>query len=469
MAADSAKDVELAHWELAQRNVFVKEVQITEEPVGGDDTDKNNLQPFSSSFFSSDLAHIRRGYFSIIFHSVGITLLLMWICLSVYWAALAYSDRLTHNLTAWFIDRDNNTIGHAVWAGINNDTTPGPQLGWSQVDPTILPSDDDVMQAVINEHVWLALVVETNATDKLSDARQTGNSAFNPTSLLTVYYAEARQEIAIGTYVIPKSNNLLGEITSYLATASAQQYFAQIYAQGQVNETALQLIAQAPQTISPGISWTTVNLRPFNAPVASAVTVVGQIFLCIFTFITATAHTSALALVQKYLRFSSYLRLRFAVPLLIYIPMSLTYTAVSLAFKLPINAKFSPAGGFFIMWIYVYLGTTASGLAMESMLTVLGPNLTPVFLFCFIIANISTSIIARELQPAFFGYGIAFPFWNLSQAIRTIVFNTHSYLPRNAGVLVAWIVLSALTMSLFSWYCRYKVTAAARSKMHERR
>ncbi|KAG1750623.1 uncharacterized protein EDB91DRAFT_699039 [Suillus paluster] len=391
----------------------------------------------------------------------------MWICLSVYWAALAYSNGLTSNLTAWFIDRDNNSIGHALWAAIDNNTTPGQKLGWSQVDPTVLGSDDDVMQAVINEQVWLALVVETNATDKLSGARQTGDSTFNPTSLITVYYAEARQEISAGTYVIPISNNLLGEITSSLATASAQQYLAQIYAQGQVNETALQLIAQAPQTISPGISWTSVNLRPFNAPVASAVVVIGQIYLCIFTFIVASANAAALALVQEHLRFSSYLRLRFAVPLLIYIPMSLTYTLVSLAFGLPMNTRFSAAGGFLLMWMYVYLGTSTLGLAMESMLTVLGENFTPVFLFSFIIANLSSSIIAHELQPAFFGFGIVFPFWNLSQAIRTIVFDTHSYLPRNAGVLVAWTVLSALTMTLFTWYRRHEATV--RLKMHGRR
>ncbi|KAG1871771.1 hypothetical protein DFJ58DRAFT_762342 [Suillus subalutaceus] len=79
-------------------------------------------------------------------------------------------------------------------------------FSWSRVDPTIFASDEDMMQAVINEQVWLALVVETNATDKLSDARKTGNSTFNSTSLLTVHYAQARQEIAVGTYVLDYGN-----------------------------------------------------------------------------------------------------------------------------------------------------------------------------------------------------------------------------------------------------------------------
>ncbi|KAG1744774.1 hypothetical protein EDB19DRAFT_1694172 [Suillus lakei] len=468
MSYEDGKDVELTHMGPAEKTVYIPELQVAEESVlGADDIDKELPQSYSFSFFSPGLARARREYLSITWYSAGMVLLMMWILLSVYWAALAYSDALSSNLTAWFIDRDNDTIGHAIWSGINDNTT-GLQLGWSQVDPAIFASDEDVMQAVINEEVWLALVVETNATDKLSDARKTGNSAFNPTSLLTIYYAEARQEIAVGTYVIPISSNLLGEITSSLAAASAQQYFTQIYAQGQVNETALQLIAQAPQTISPGIGWTTVNLRPFNAPVASAVLVVGQIYLLIFAFIMAEANASARALIQEHLQLSSYLRLRFAVPLLTYVPMSLTYVLVSLAFGLPMNAKFSAAGGFFLMWIYVYLGTSGFGLTFEFILTVL-PKFTPVFMFSIIIANISSSILPHELMPAFFRFGIAFPFWNLSQAMRTISFDTHSYLLRNAAVLVAWVVLSALTITLSTWYPRRrKVTTAARLKMHGR-
>ncbi|KAG2126055.1 hypothetical protein DEU56DRAFT_916205 [Suillus clintonianus] len=469
MSYGNGKDVELADVGPAKKNVLVTDLHISEGSVEVDDTNKEHLQPYSSSFFSPDLARIRREYFSIIFQSTGMTLLLMWILLSVYWAALAYSDRLTSNLTAWFIDRDNDTIGLALWAAINNDTSPGPRLGWSQVDPTIFASDEDVMQAVISEQIWLALVVETNATDKLSAARQTGNSTFNPTSLLTVYYATARHEVAIGTAVIPIYSNLLGEAVSSLATTSAQQYFARIYAQGQANETALQLIAQAPQTISPGIGWTTVDLRPFDAPVASASLVVGQAFQLIFTFIMVEANASARALVQKHLRLSSYLLLRFAVPLLIYVPMSLTYVLVSMTFGLPINAKFSATGGFFLMWIYVYLGTSTIGMSLESMVTVLPPRLTPFFLFLLITANLSSSVYPHELTPNFYRFGIAFPFWNVAQAMRTIVFNTHSYLMRNAGVLSGWIILSALTMTLFTCYRRgLEVKAAAKPKMDGR-
>ncbi len=112
---------------------------------------------------------------------------------------------------------------------------------------------------------------------------------------------QARQEIATGNYIVPLTTAMLQATTTAYATASAQRYFAQINSNGQPNSTALQLIASAPQTIAPGISWTMVNLRPYtyvlpihavrqdiyepfqSAPAAQAATLVGNIFLCIFS------------------------------------------------------------------------------------------------------------------------------------------------------------------------------------------
>ena len=46
-------------------------------------------------------------------------------------------------------------------------------------------------------------------------------------------------------------------------------------------------------------------------------------------------------------------------------------------------------------------------------------------------------------------------FWHYrSQAVRTIMFNTRTYLGRNAAVMIAWILLSCVTVAVFSWYMR---------------
>ncbi|KAH7918791.1 hypothetical protein BV22DRAFT_1075923 [Leucogyrophana mollusca] len=365
-----------------------------------------------SLVYTPELADLRKEYWTIVLRAVALTLLLMWACLPVYWGALAYSARMTSNLTAWFIDRDNSRLGHALWSDINNTSSPGPQLGWVFVDGDSAGSDQDIIDAVIGEQVWLALVVEANATHKLATARQNGDSSYDPASAITVYYSQARQEIATGNYVVPLSTALLEKTTSAWATTSAQQYLAQIYAQGEVNGTALELLARAPQTISPAVGWTTVNLRPLRtAPVATAVTLVGQIFLCIFAFITAMANAAARPLIQRHLRFSHYLILRFAVPLVAYVPMSLTYTLVSLAFHLPFDTRYNTASGFMLFWLYVYLGMAALGLALESMITVLTPKFVPFFLFSLIIANVASAVLPDELQPAFYSFSIAFPVW----------------------------------------------------------
>jgi hypothetical protein len=44
-------------------------------------------------------------------------------------------------------------------------------------------------------------------------------------------------------------------------------------------------LARAPLTINPAVSYTMNNLRPYNQPVASAITLVGLIYMLIFAVI----------------------------------------------------------------------------------------------------------------------------------------------------------------------------------------
>ena len=45
-------------------------------------------------------------------------------------------------------------------------------------------------------------------------------------------------------------------------------------------------------------------------------------------------------------------------------------------------------------------------------------------------------------------------------AVRAIIFDTKNHLGLNAGVLIAWIVLSCITIPLFTWITRRKDVAA---------
>jgi hypothetical protein len=44
-------------------------------------------------------------------------------------------------------------------------------------------------------------------------------------------------------------------------------------------------LAQAPSTVSNAVHYTLNNLRPYNQPVATAITLVGLIYMLIFAFI----------------------------------------------------------------------------------------------------------------------------------------------------------------------------------------
>jgi hypothetical protein len=90
----------------------------------------------------------------------------------------------------------------------------------------------------------------------------------------------------------------------------------------------------------------------------------------------------------------------------------------------------------------------SSGLALESMITILTPKYIPFFMILWIIgtlvylliypnvtnsalssttsciANVSVCIFPIDILPGIFHYGYAAPFYNLSHSIRSIAFST---------------------------------------------
>lgn len=71
------------------------------------------------------------------------------------------------------------------------------------------------------------------------------------------------------------------------------------------------------------------------------------------------------------------------------------------------------------------------------------------------------------LQPSFYRYGYGFPVFNLAEAIRTIIFNTKNKLGLNAGVLLAWVALSMVTVPLFTWIVRRKDEQEEKKRVEE--
>jgi hypothetical protein len=58
------------------------------------------------------------------------------------------------------------------------------------------------------------------------------------------------------------------------------------------------------------------------------------------------------------------------------------------------------------------------------MITLLTTRFVPFFLIIFIITNVSVSVYPLAVLPHIYRYGYAFPFYNISRAVRSIVFRT---------------------------------------------
>ena len=92
------------------------------------------------------------------------------------------------------------------------------------------------------------------------------------------------------------------------------------------------------------------------------------------------AHSTARAAIEKHLTLYSYLTLRVVTPLTVYIPLSMSYALINLAFRLPFGTHFSFGKGFMAFFGFLYLGMASLGLALEAMITLLQPRFVPLFL-----------------------------------------------------------------------------------------
>ncbi|KAG8926597.1 hypothetical protein FRC01_008640, partial [Tulasnella sp. 417] len=421
------------------------------------------------------VAHLRAIYLKILGMTVVLLICAMWICFSVYWGSLGETTQHVPNLKGLVINRDgaDGVLGQAILAAFEANSrgegvAPNAHLTWVVTDPSSLPTSDDVAHAVVEEHAWAAVVVNSAATSLLTSARASGNSSYDPRTAITFYYNQGRNEIAANSFIVPYTTALLqSTLTSFNAKFNSEFFTALASDASQMSQQALAAVIQAPLTVSQPFSYEPVNLRPYTKTAAQAVLLVGQIYITIFAFVITMTHDFARGIISPFLRFSSYARMRLFVPLVLYIPVSFSYAMVNLPFKLTFDAKYSYAGGFFLFWVFVYIGMAGLGLAKEAMITLLTPRFVAYFLIALIIFNVSVASVPIALQPSFYRYGYGFPVFNLAEAIRTIIFNTKSKLGLNAGVLLAWVVLSMVTVPLFTWIIRRKDEQDARKAVEE--
>lgn len=393
---------------------------------------------------------MRKIVIKILAGTVLITTIVMWLCAPVYWGSLWKADKYVNRLAVRVIDRDGGAIGAELSGALLNLTGPQdtPKYFWTSRDE--FPTMDAIYHDIVQEGAWASVVIMEGATAALQRARQDADAAYDGKQAVQVVYAQARSETAIGSYLMPALQRDLGAITGRMSAESVSQFLAS------AQPATVQALARAPGTLVAPISYHPANLRPYNQPVATAITLVGLIYMLIFSFTVTMTNNACREIIAPYMTTGHYIAYRLIMPLVLYLPLSFFFAMINLPFKIHFGAHFNYAAGFFLWAFIMYLGMASVGFATEFMITLVGPRFISFFLIPLIIVNVSVVTLPHELQPWIYRYGVAMPFYNASRAVRTLIFDTKSELGRNCGILLGWIGVSLITVSLATWLMRRK-------------
>lgn len=100
-----------------------------------------------------------------------------------------------------------------------------------------------------------------------------------------------------------------------------------------------------------------------------------------------------------------------------------------------------------------FFGMIALGLACENMAMVVGQPWMGLFLIFWVITNVSTSFYDIEIAPSFYRWGYAWPLHSIVEGSRQILFNLHSRIGLDFGILIAW---GAVNTAFFPFCCFFQ-------------
>ncbi|PPR02814.1 hypothetical protein CVT26_009600 [Gymnopilus dilepis] len=419
-------------------------VSITQlRPEQNDADSAPNL--FNRRFWQSghEMTVARATYFKILIPGlilVGLTILAIF---SIFWGALWKVP--AHPFPGWLVDLDGGEIGQFVTESLTS--APASMVSWQTLPPNRFSKGAiDVAEEIKNDGAWVAIVINEGASTRLKASISDPNLSYVGADAITAYAAEARNENAYDILLQP-----------YLqSTLDAIQLKAAIHFASKIPTSAnlSAVLNISPETIINPVSYRIVNLIPFSQPVAIAAVFVGLIFVLIMSFFCVLIANGAreASRLNKLLSVKSLILLRLTSSFVAYFFLSLIYSLLNLAFQLDLSHTYGHAG-FVVFWIFNWVYMTAVGLALESLVTILR-QFIPFFLITWIVVNVSVTFFPVELLPKIFHYGYAMPFYNLSNAVRHLVFGTKNHLGLNFGVLLSWVAVSCITLTLFQYHVR---------------
>ncbi|KAJ7761796.1 hypothetical protein B0H16DRAFT_1530565 [Mycena metata] len=393
---------------------------------------------------------LRSAYLKALFIGTLASSVLIFTVFSIYWGSVWRTPY--HPVSGWIVDFDGGVVGQSVSASLSDLNSGRGGIAWHVVPATQFPQGITQLQrAVVLEKTWYAVAVNAGASSNLSGAISTIDPSYTSASVVTFMGSEARNEnlYRLQTHIFIAQLEIV-----------VNQFAVQFIKNISTSNNLPTLLSAAPEIIARPIYYTVDNLRPFDASVATGSTFFGLIYILITAFIVVLIGTAARMSsgLEHRLSFGSLVRLRLGTLFVTFFFITLIYTLLNRAFQLPFDRQFGRAG-FLVFWMLNYLNMLACGLALEVMISIL-TRLTPFFLITWIISNVSVAVWPLQVLPHVYRYGYAFPFYNASRAVRVVVFGTKNEVGLNAGVLIAWIALSCLTLPLVQWVMRRRLAVS---------
>lgn len=409
-------------------------------------------KPFSHHIWDPEIRPMLIAYLKPVFMMTLIVMVMVWLFCSIYWGSMYGYNENSPRIVGAIVNRDNGIIGQSItqaYLDLNGNDKELPHSTWELHDPSEYPDHASLANTIQpKETFYIALEIVEGATDKLIHARDTGDSSYDP-RVVNIIFATAMNPTTVPSYITGPAQKTFGKAQVKLNAQLTSQFLSE----NANNPEAIQTANRAPLTLVNPVASNMIDLRPWKSNVGMAPTFVGMIYLVILAFQIVMAEYMGRFAIQPFLHFKAFAILRIATPMVASLFVSVMISLLNIPFDLPFDAMFTYGAGFMVYWMCTLCGIVVFMLCLESVITITTPKFIGVFLVLFIISNVSVSNSELKLQPSFYLYGYAMPFYNLRRIYLAVMFNVGERLEilKYIGIIWAWIFAVAASFALIIW------------------
>ncbi|KXH25330.1 MNNG and nitrosoguanidine resistance protein [Colletotrichum simmondsii] len=442
-----------------------------------------NLPSQSVSWWDPGLATLRKHISMMWCRNTFIICFSMFLILCLYWGIVFRIEENLTSLVCFVVDFDGksapyNNITPLVGPEVTklaNETlwSPTPSIGYQIRDANEFGFDPmKVRKAVYHFKAWSAIIINPNATALLQEAVSIGNSSYDPTGAVQIITMSGRDSFMTYSYILPS----LTSFTSSLTETFGKTWGGMVMANDSLTKETLR---QAASAVNPGVSPLMLDLRPFGPPAAIPAVTFGLSFLIAhlgFTYYLADDIKCIVPEGHPPVHYWHYVIRRYLSLMAAYFFLSLVYCLISLVFQVPLSnppasavevAKNPNAYGkasFIVFWLLNFFGMAALGMACENMAMIIGPRWVGLWLTFWTLTNTLTGFWPPDIAPGFYRWAYAWPYHHVIEGSRQILFDLHSRIGLNFGVLIAWVSVNTILFVPACYILRWKDEKEIRRK-----